>query len=115
MTDTLNNIKVLLPMIGKTMPSLAAQQFTGRHPLTGKRSGMFSRIISDDVERYMNKKYWPYQYKFEFDFHWARESQTIEIDRWCYKNFKSRNWRSMYGTYAFKRKEDFEWFLLRWA
>jgi hypothetical protein len=66
------------------------------------------------MEQYLNKTYWPYQYKIEMPL-WARDSHTIEVDRWCYKNFKSRNWRSMYGTYAFKRKEDFEWFLLRWA
>jgi hypothetical protein len=58
---------------------------------------------------YMKKKYWPYQYEFPMI------PNRTDIERWCYKNFKSRNWRSMYGTYAFKHEKDYTLFLLRWA
>jgi hypothetical protein len=59
--------------------------------------------------RYMKKKYWPYQYAFPVT------HNCIDIDRWCCQQFKGRHWRSMHGTYVFKREKDYTLFLLRWA
>jgi hypothetical protein len=111
MTDTLNNIKTLIPMIRKTMPALMAHQIASVQPMTGLGRSIYRMPSSKEIkkmEKYLNKTYWPYQYNspyLNFD----------EVDRWCYEHFKSRNWRFMLNTYAFKRKEDFEWFLLRWT
>jgi len=56
-----------------------------------------------------NKTYWPYVVTISYD-------QYYNAERWCYEHFKSRNWRNQGMRYfAFKRKEDYEWFLLRWA
>jgi hypothetical protein len=106
--------KILIPMIRKTMPSLTAQQIIGVRPMTGTGKSIFnvryevnSRLKT--IEQYLNKKYWPYYHKFD-------RFMFEEVDRWCYDNFKSSNWRSMSGVhYAFKRKEDYTLFLLRWS
>lgn len=60
--------------------------------------------------RVLNKKYWPHQYKIlpEVD----PQEQMIRLERLCYDNFKSGNWRN-YGLYfCFKKSEDASWFLL---
>lgn len=61
----------------------------------------------------LNKKYWPHQYRMLPDEDaW---SQVASLERFCYENFKSGDWRN-YGLYfCFKRKEDATFFLLRWG
>ena len=59
-------------------------------------------------EAELNDKYWPYQFTIE---DWQRIRET---ERFCYNSFKSKNWRNRGRFFGFKRKEDYEWFLLRW-
>jgi hypothetical protein len=55
-----------------------------------------------------NPTYWPYTLKVEtHDMHSA--------ERFCYQHFKTKNWRNRGTKFAFKRKEDYEWFVLRWS
>ena len=58
---------------------------------------------------WQNDTYWPYQMEIKS---WYDISNA---ERFCYTNFKSRNWRNTTRYFAFKRKQDYEWFLLRWA
>ena len=78
--------------------------------------GSVEPMKQSDVQRIMdimvgfenNKTYWPYAKKVEWN-------EYNEAEKFCYKHFKSRNWRS-YGMYfAFKREADYTLFLLRWA
>jgi len=54
-----------------------------------------------------NHKYWPYQCFVTFE-------NLSSAERWCYANFKSRNWRNRGQFFGFKRKEDWLWFKLKW-
>lgn len=60
------------------------------------------------TEEELNDKYWPYQFAFD---HWKDLSKA---EKFCYQNFKGRYWRSQGRYFGFKRKQDYEWFLLRW-
>lgn len=67
--------------------------------------------------RVLNKKYWPYQITLDSkDVKYITDKDHRE--RWCYENFKSRNW-NCYGwypkTFAFKREEDAVLFALKWS
>ena len=59
-------------------------------------------------EQELNDKYWPYQYELK---DWQH---IYMVERFCYSNFKSSNWRNRGRYFGFKRKQDYEWFLLRW-
>jgi hypothetical protein len=59
-------------------------------------------------EEELNDKYWPYQFTIK---DWQRIRET---ERFCYTSFKSCNWRNRGRYFGFKRKQDYEWFLLRW-
>jgi hypothetical protein len=54
-------------------------------------------------------KYWPY------DLEVKELKQHTEAERFCYTHFKTRNWRNHGVYFYFKRKEDYEWFVLRWS
>lgn len=55
-----------------------------------------------------NRRYWPYVMEMSFN-------DYDSAERFCYTHFKSRNWRSQGPYFGFKRKEDYEWFVLRWS
>lgn len=55
-----------------------------------------------------NTRYWPHQHCVEF-------SRIAEVERWCYANLKTKNWRNQAQFFAFKRDRDFALFMLRWA
>lgn len=55
-----------------------------------------------------NKTYWPHVIEISFN-------DYDNAERFCYDNFRSRNWRSLGPYFGFKRKEDYEWFVLRWS
>jgi hypothetical protein len=61
------------------------------------------------AEEELNSNYWPYQ----FDLKDWRNINVVE--QFCYQSFKSRNWRNRGRYFGFKRKQDYEWFLLRWS
>lgn len=60
-----------------------------------------------------NKRYWPHQCRMlpEPDA-WA---QKEKLERYCYDNFKSGNWRNNGLYFVFKREADATLFLLRWG
>lgn len=63
--------------------------------------------------RTMNKRFWPYQFRMLP--HQNPEAQVQDIEKYCYENFKSGNWRN-YGLYfCFKRHDDAILFALRWS
>ncbi len=73
-------------------------------------SSSVQRIIELFGEGYwQNDKYWPYQFEIKS---WY---DIANAERFCYDNFKSRNWRNTIRYFAFKRKEDYMLFLLRWS
>jgi hypothetical protein len=118
MTDT--RIKQLLPVIRRVLPTLIAQDIVGVQPMDMDISSLYphqmrmKRINTTykgikNLAKYLNKNYWPYQYTIN------NQTTNIEVERWCYDNFKCRYWRSLYGVYAFKREADYSMFLLRWS
>jgi hypothetical protein len=90
-------------MIRKVAPSLMAQQIVGVQPMTNIGS-IFDRAIGGHS---FNEKYWPHVKMVSW-------KEIFDAERFCYTNFKSRNWRNAGQFFAFKRKRDYEWFLLRW-
>ena len=64
------------------------------------------------MSRVLNKKYWPYQFAMLSTEH---VDQLATLERWCYDNFKSGDWRNYGLRFAFKRQEDAVLFRLRWA
>jgi hypothetical protein len=66
--------------------------------------------ILQESMRVLNKKYWPYQTKIDRTKH-----STEMLERWCYDNLKSANWRNYSNMFAFKRQEDASYFLLMWS
>jgi hypothetical protein len=69
--------------------------------------------------RTLNKKYWPHQFflhQMESQARNFKEYPAIrqDIERWCYEQFKSANWRSYGMVFAFKRQADATLFALRW-
>ena len=63
--------------------------------------------------RVYNKRYWPHQYRMlPKEDAWAQKS---ELERYCYDNFKSGNWRNDGLYFVFKRQADATLFLLRWG
>jgi hypothetical protein len=105
--------KFLIPMIRKTMPSLIAQQIVGVQPMVGAGGSIFNMKSTYDgiksLAQYLNKNYWPHQYTIR------GMTNINEVERWCYDNVKGRNWRSLYGVFAFKHEADYAMFLLRWS
>ena len=67
---------------------------------------LIERMI--DELHYFNPTYWPYFMKVE-------TYNMFPAERFCYDNFKTKNWRNRGTKFAFKRKEDYEWFVLRWS
>ena len=67
---------------------------------------LIQRMI-DELHAF-NPTYWPYTSKVE-TYH------MFSAERFCYDNFKTKNWRNRGTKFAFKRKEDYEWFVLRWS
>lgn len=94
---SLDSTGITTPMIRNFVPKLLAQDI---QPMTGWYTGEF------------NRKYWPYQHRFERE---ALFFDYNQIDQWCWANFKGRYWRSEGRRYAFKREKDYMLFLLRWA
>ena len=90
-------MSIILPMIKKTLPVLVAEELVGTYPIP------------------YNKKYWPYQYTMSYDMVFRSSNNIKDVERWCYANFKSRNWRNKGRYFAFKRHEDYMMFLLRWS
>ena len=64
--------------------------------------------------RYFNKKYWPSQVRIDVPLI-KREITLQELERWCYQNLKSSEWRNDGWYFAFKREQDYTFFVLRWA
>lgn len=72
----------------------------------------------NDIDRWLNlynvgghnfnATYWPHVKMVAWNEYNAAE-------RFCYSSFKTKNWRNQGQHFAFKRKEDYEWFLLRWS
>lgn len=60
-----------------------------------------------------NKKYWPHQFRMlPPPDPWPYVS---ELEKFCYDNFKSGNWRNNGLYFVFKRQDDATLFLLRWG
>ena len=58
--------------------------------------------------RVLNKRYWPKSIK-------VAPTKIEEAQRWCYENFKSRDWRDIGICFYFKREHDATLFALRWS
>jgi hypothetical protein len=58
--------------------------------------------------RVLNKKYWPHHIT-------VSPVKIADAERWCYENFKSKQWRSVGTYFAFKSGADATVFTLRWS
>lgn len=99
------NASILIPMIRNVMPALMAQQIVGVQPMQTKGVSIFDKAIGGHS---FNEKYWPHIKTISWN-------QLFEAERWCYQNFRSRNWRNQGLHFAFKREQDYALFLLRWS
>ena len=66
-------------------------------------------ILQESQMRVLNKKYWPHQVTMDY------KKDIDKMERWCYNNLKSANWRNYNRMFAFKRQEDASYFLLIWS
>ncbi len=66
-------------------------------------------ILNKNNGHWHNKTHWPYQLEIKS---WY---DIGNAERFCYDNFRSGNWRNTTRYFGFKRKEDYEWFVLRWS
>lgn len=119
---------ILLPMIGKTMPGLIAQQIVGVQPMSNP-SGMIygmNSIFDTIIKTYMevveidNVMVEYYAVKIPYGYFSKHNVEADEIYEWCNKTFSDESitdrWCSRgYTTYLFKNEEDRNWFLLRWS
>lgn len=96
--------KILIPLIRKLAPATIASQIVGVQPMQDIGS-IFNKAIGGHN---FNEKYWPYVKMLSWN-------QIKDAERFCYASFKSRNWRNQGLHFAFKRKQDYEWFLIRWT
>lgn len=99
---------ILIPMIRNIMPTLMANQITGVQPMTGHAGQIFSTDKTYVGGYNFNLKYWPHVTMVTWQ-------HVLDAERWCYKNFKSRNWRNSGQFFAFKREQDFLLFTLKWS
>jgi hypothetical protein len=90
------------------MPTVMANHIVGVQPMDSDVNSMYPGIFNQFFDKQFNKKYWPYQYNVGREDRW-------DTERWCYSNFKSRNWNSYRNQFVFKRKEDAMLFALRWT
>lgn len=75
-------------------------------PMKDSSVSLLKQMV-DNFEQ-LNSTYWPYALR-------VKTYDMFPAERFCYDNFKSRNWRNRGTKFAFKRKEDYEWFVLRWS
>jgi hypothetical protein len=101
-TDT--GQKILLPILRTVLPKLMAQDIVGVQTMDADTGSLFGQLTA----KVFNTKYWPHQYYVNY-------LDRQEVERWCYDNFKSRNWNSYRNQFVFKRKEDAMLFALRWT
>ncbi len=64
--------------------------------------------------RVLNKKYWPYQIRLDTPII-ERKFTVQDLERFCYENFKSRNWQNIGWYFVFKQGTDYSFFVLRWG
>ncbi len=63
--------------------------------------------------RVFNKKYWPHQIRMSTG--GDPNLPTVgDLERWCYENFKSANWRNLGYYFVFKNGPDATLFTLKW-
>lgn len=101
----MNDPRLMIPILRTALPNLMAQQITGVQPM----SGMFKVLDKTYLNVDQNSRYWPYKMVIE---DWY---QISTAERFCYDNFKSRNWRNINRHFYFKRHEDAALFTLRWS
>lgn len=97
---------ILIPVIRNMVPKLLAQEIVGVQPMPNKAGSVFKNVIVGGHT--FKPKYWPYIKTID----WMNYTQA---ERFCYSNFKSRNWRSQGQHFAFKREEDYLLFTLKWG
>ena len=98
--------RLMIPILRTALPNLMAQQIVGVQPMTGMTGKIFNKSYLDI---HQNKRYWPYKIVIN---DWY-EISTAE--RFCYDNFKSRNWRNVTRYFYFKNQHDATLFTLRWG
>mgnify|MGYP003338584324 CR=1 FL=1 len=63
--------------------------------------------------RVLNKRYWPYQIRMDSNLR-ERWIEVRDLERFCYDNFKTNEWRNEGYYFAFKQDTDYTFFMLRW-
>jgi hypothetical protein len=64
--------------------------------------------------RVLNKKYWPHQVHVN-DGMYDKDKSVNHLERWCYENLETKNWRNVGYYFAFKNGADATMFMLRWT
>lgn len=42
-------------------------------------------------------------------------AKAIEMTKYCEHSFKENQWKILNGYFVFRKKQDAEWFVLRWS
>lgn len=49
------------------------------------------------------------------EFYFTSNKQAVDIKNWCGENFKKNQWQRLQQFFVFRKKQDAEWFILRWS
>lgn len=50
----------------------------------------------------------------EIEFYFKNNDHAIDILLWCEWNIKKDQWKRLGGYFVFRKKQDAEWFVLKW-
>ena len=51
--------------------------------------------------------------KFPYEIY--NTSKAIEMAKYCKNSFEKDQWEILNGHFVFRKKKDYEWFVLRWS
>ena len=120
MTDTLKNIKVLLPFIKQLTPQLLAQQIVGVQPMTGPVGEIFTKkfSVAPQSKYKFSRAKW-----YEADL-WNSNYIMDEVREWCVAQFGPQDYNPNAwsrwinhgnSTFRFRDEKDYMLFVLRWS
>jgi hypothetical protein len=100
--------RIVIPILRSALPNLMAQQIVGVQPMNMGSNRLF-KYEQSYLNIHQNKRYWPYRIVIR---DWY---DIYEAERFCYDNFRSRNWRNVAKYFYFKNQNDAALFTLKWG
>lgn len=103
--------RLIIPILRTALPNLMAQQIVGVQPMNMGAGQLFNKsyLNKSYLDIHQNKRYWPHRIVIK---DWY---DINKAERFCYDNFRSRNWRNITKYFYFKNQNDATLFTLRWG